>query len=288
MIMKSILDKTYIGVIGKKLLCQLCYCISPTVMGIVLSSSAIKIWILNIVPEYARGLLKTGWIQFFLVVLFALIIPCLVYVLVEYLEFRNKKSGYDTLLYLMSNIDNVVKEKRQRFKEARNSNYKTEGTIFRNISKPRSQIKCLCQAFCLMMQFLTDDEMVKSSILYCKKSTIGDVLAVCGEDSIKCKIEELNNQSLAKEVVDTGKPIIINDTDKSAIFFKPKGCRAKSALALPIFDGNELVFVVCFSSPNKGCFKENRIAKYERIIEEISDRVLLEWHLHELLKMGKQ
>lgn len=57
---------------------------------------------------------------------------------------------------------------------------------------------------------------------------------------------------------------------------------------MPVFDGDELVFVVCFSSPNKSCFKEKRIAKYERIIEEISDRVLLEWHLNELLKMGKQ
>lgn len=188
----------------------------------------------------------------------------------------------------MSNIDNAVKEKRQRYKEARNSKYKTDGTIFRNISKPRDQIKSLCRAFCLMMQFLTNDEMVKSSILYCKNSKIGDVLAVCGEDSIKCKIEELNNKSLAKDVVEKGKSIIINDTDKSELFYKPKGCRAKSALAMPVFDGNELVFVVCFSSPNKSCFKEKRIAKYERIIEEISDRVLLEWHLHELLKMGKQ
>lgn len=58
--------------------------------------------------------------------------------------------------------------------------------------------------------------------LYCKNSKIGDVLAVCGEDSIKCQIEELNNKSLAKDVVDNGKSIIVNDTDKSELFFKPK------------------------------------------------------------------
>lgn len=286
--MKNILDKTYKDIVGKKLLYQIFCCISPTTMGIILSSSATKTWIINNVPEWVKNLLLAEWFQVVLIILFAIIIPCLIYGLIEYLEYKNKRTGYDTLLCLMSNIDNAVKEKRQRYKEARNSKYKTDGTIFRNISKPRDQIKSLCRAFCLMMQFLTNDEMVKSSILYCKNSKIGDVLAVCGEDSIKCKIEELNNKSLAKDVVEKGKSIIINDTDKSELFYKPKGCRAKSALAMPVFDGNELVFVVCFSSPNKSCFKEKRIAKYERIIEEISDRVLLEWHLHELLKMGKQ
>lgn len=193
----------------------------------------------------------------------------------------------------MSNIDNVVKEKRLRYKSVRNSNYKTDGTIFRNISKPRDPIKYLCKAFCVMMRFLTNDEAVKSSILYCKNSKIGEILAVCGEDSLKCNVEEFNNSSLAKDVVEIGKSIIINDTDESEKFYKPKGCKAKSALAMPVFDGDELVFVVCFSSPNKKCFREKELLKYEKIIEEISDRVLLEWHLHELLKkqnmrMGKK
>ncbi len=284
--MKNILEKTFTGVVWKKLMYQLFCCISPTAMGIILSSSPMKKWILGITPEKVKELLTTEWFQVALVILFAIIVPCLVNGLIECLEYRNKKSGYDTLLYLMSNIDNVVKEKRQRYKEVRNSHYKTDGTIFRNISKPRNQIKSLCQAFCLMMQFLTNDEMVKSSIFYCKNSQIGEILAVCGEDSIKCKIEELNNTSLAKDVLEKGKAIIINDTDKSDKFFKPRGCKAKSALAIPVFDGDELIFVVCFSSPNKKCFKKKRIAKYERIIEEISDRVLLEWHLHELLKKG--
>lgn len=286
--MKNILDKTYKSIVGKKLLYQVFCCISPTAMGIILSSSATKTWIINNVPEWMRNLLLAGWFQVVLIILFGIIIPCLISGLIEYLEYKNKRTGYEILLCLMSNIDNAVKEKRQRYKEVRKSKYKTDSTIFRNISKPRDQIRSLCRAFCVMMQFLTNDEMVKSSILYCKNSKIGDVLAVCGEDSIKCQIEELNNKSLAKDVVEKGKSIIVNDTDKSELFFKPKGCRAKSALAMPVFDGNELLFVVCFSSPNKDCFKEKRIAKYEQIIEEISDRVLLEWHLHELLKMGKQ
>lgn len=286
--MKNILDKTYKGVVYKKLLYQVFCCISPTAMGIILSSSATKTWIINIVPERIRNLLLAGWFQVVLIILFGIIIPCLISGLIEYMKYKNKRTGYEILLCLMSNIDNAVKEKRQRFKEVRKSKYKTDSTIFRNISKPRDQIRSLCRAFCVMMQFLTNDEMVKSSILYCKNSKIGDVLAVCGEDSIKCQIEELNNKSLAKDVVEKGKSIIVNDTDKSELFFKPKGCRAKSALAMPVFDGNELLFVVCFSSPNKDCFKEKSIAKYEQIIGEISDRLLLEWHLHELLKMGKQ
>lgn len=142
--MKNILDKTYKDVVGKKLLYQIFCCISPTTMGIILSSSATKTWIINNVPEWVKNLLLAEWFQVVLIILFAIIIPCLVYGLIEYLEYKNKRTGYDTLLCLMSNIDNAVKEKRQRYKEARKSKYKTDGTIFRNISKPRDQIKSLC------------------------------------------------------------------------------------------------------------------------------------------------
>lgn len=76
--MKNILDKTYKGVVGKKLLYQVFCCISPTAMGIILSSSATKTWIINNVPEWMRNLLLAGWFQVVLIILFGIIIPCLI------------------------------------------------------------------------------------------------------------------------------------------------------------------------------------------------------------------
>lgn len=285
--MKSIIDNTFFGYIYKKILYQLLCCISPALMGVIISSTTAKDWILNHVSEDVKSLLTTGWMQIALIIIGSVVIPSVVFVIIERIEFKNKKFGYDTLLYLMSNIDNVVEEKRKRYKKVKELNFKSDGTIFRNISKPQDQIKSLCKAFCLMMRFLTNDDAVKSSIFYCKEMEIGEVLAVCGEDSIKSNLKKLNEKSLAKSVIEDGKAKIINDTDNDECFYKPKGCKAKSALALPVYDGDKLLFVVCFSSPQKGCFEEKKLERYEKIIEEISDRILLEWHLYELLKLGK-
>lgn len=166
--MKNIIKNTFFGFICKKLLYQLLCCISPTLMGLIISSTTAKHWILNHVFEGIKSLLTTGWIQIILIIIGSIVIPIIVFVIIEKIEFKNKKSGYDTLLYLMSNIDNVVEEKRQRYKIVKESNFKGDGTIFRNISKPKDQIKSLCKAFCLMMRFLTNDDGVKSSIFYCK------------------------------------------------------------------------------------------------------------------------
>ena len=108
--MKNILDKTYKDVVGKKLLYQIFCCISPTTMGIILSSSTIKTWIINNVPEWGKNLLLAEWFQVVLIILFAIIIPCLIYGLIEYLEYKNKRTGYDTLLCLMVTTQHPYKK----------------------------------------------------------------------------------------------------------------------------------------------------------------------------------
>lgn len=68
--MKNILVKTYKGVVGKKLLCQVFCSISPTAMGIILSSFATKTLIINNVPKWMGNLLLVGWFQVVLIIFF--------------------------------------------------------------------------------------------------------------------------------------------------------------------------------------------------------------------------
>lgn len=286
--MKNIIRSSNFYIVITKLLVQIICCISPTIIGIVLSLPKAKEWIINHLPKDVGEFLKIGWIQLLLIFISTMIIPCLIYLLVELRNINGRRSGYDTLLCLMSNIDKVVESKRQRFKNARERNYKSDATIFRNITKPREQITSLCEAFCLMMRYLTNDYSVKSSIMLCVNSEISEILAVCGEDTVKCSVAQLNRSSLAKSALTQGRSQIVKNTKRSNVFNKPKGCKAKSALAVPIYDGDKIMFIICFSSVNLRCFKKKSLGIYEKIIEEISDRVLLEWHLYKLLNHYEQ
>lgn len=264
----------------------LCY-ITPTLIGVILSLHSAKEWILQIVPEWLHNILVNGSVQLLIIFLGSVVIPCTIYCFIEYFEFRKRKSGYEILLCLITNIDKAVKLKRQRFRKIRENNYKSDKTIFRSITKPELQIEYLCEAICVIMRLWTNDEEVKSTVFYCKNNKLADVLAVCGEDRIKPNIQELNNKSLAKYALQTRCSQIVNDVDRNNYFIKPCGCKAKSAFIIPIYDGGDAAFVICFTSPNINCFDKKEIKRYEVVIEEISSRMMLEWHLYELLKQGE-
>lgn len=285
--MKNILSQAFGKYIKTKLLMQLLCYITPALMGVILSSYSAKEWILHNIPEWLHNILINGWTQFLLIIIGTVAIPCAIYSLIEYSEFRKRRSGYDILLCLITNIDKAVKLKRQRFRRIRESNYKSDKTIFRSITRPDLQIENLCEAICFIMRLWTKDEEVKSTVFYCKNNKLANVLAVCGEDKIKPKIQELNNKSLAKYALQEGRSQIIDDVDQNEYFIKPYGCKAKSAFIIPIYDGGDAVFVICFTSPNTNCFDKNEMKRYEAVIEEISSRMMLEWHLYELLKQGE-
>lgn len=104
----------------------------------------LKKWILQNVPEWLHYILVNGWIQILLIFLGTVVIPCIIYTLIEYSESRKRKSGYDILLWLITY--KAVKLKRQRLRKIRESNYKSDRTTFRNITKPELQIENLCEA----------------------------------------------------------------------------------------------------------------------------------------------
>ena len=263
----------------------LCY-IVPTLMGVILSSSAAKAWVLSVTPKECAAMLTYGWVQILLILLGTVIVPCLIFICIEYFEFGKRKTGYEILLCLITNIDNVVKEKRARFRRVRESRYRSDQTIFRSITKPMEQIEFLCQAACFIMRLWTNDDEIKCTVFYCKDNKIENILAICGEDKIKVGIPELNKNSLAKKALQDAHSQIIENTEKDDAFIKPRGCKAKSAFVVPVYDGSEAVFVICFSSPNKRCFRMKEQKRYDSVIDEISSRLMLEWHLFELLKQG--
>lgn len=137
-----------------------------------------------------------------------------------------------------------------------------------------------------MMRFLTCNENIKSSIFYCSNNQLEKLFAVCGEDNIKANITDLNNYSLAKNVLIKGESLIVNDTEKAENFHKPKGCCAKAISIFPIYEGNSIIFIICFSSNKKNVFNENNIEQYEKVVSVFSDRIKLEWHLFELLNVN--
>lgn len=284
--MKNLLFQEFGKYIKLKILSQLLCYIVPALIGVILSSSAVKQWILSHVSEWCRTLLVQGWVQFVLVIIGTLIIPCFIYIFIEYNKFQKHKSGYDILLWLITYIDDVVKQKRLRFQKIRENHYKSDQTIFRNITKPEFQLSCLCEALCLIMRYLTNDEEVKSAVFYCANNRLQDILAVCGEDKIKPKISELNKRSLAKYALEKRCSQIVSDTRNDDSFIKPYGCKAKSAFVMPIYNGSDAVFVICFTSPNIDTFNQKGLKKCEFVVEEISSRMILEWHLYELLKQG--
>lgn len=74
----------------------------PALIGVILSSYSAKEWILHNIPEWLHNILVNGWIQFLLIIIGTVVIPCTIYSLIEYSEFRKRKSGYDILLWFIS------------------------------------------------------------------------------------------------------------------------------------------------------------------------------------------
>lgn len=270
--------------IRNKLIQHLYGCLAPTIIGLVLSSSTVKYWILKISPDWFTNILTIGWVQFLIIIFGGMIVPLFIFYKIELSEYNKKKTGYEILLRLISYIDDVVREKRIRFKDVKNNTLKSDSAIFRNITKPQEQISYLCSSLCLMMRYLTNDDYVKSSLIYCNNNKLDRVLAVCGEDEIKSSLQELNKKSLAKKSLDEGNCFLVEDTDKDDTFHKPKGCNAKSAIVFPIYDGARILFILCFTSSKKQVFLLPQIEKYKAIINEFEYRILLEWHLYELLR----
>lgn len=57
--MKNLLFQEFGKYIKLKILSQLLCCIVPVLIGVILSSSAVKQWILNYVSEWCRNLIVT-------------------------------------------------------------------------------------------------------------------------------------------------------------------------------------------------------------------------------------
>lgn len=285
--MKNIKDPDIRKEIKNKLIRQLCVCSIPTIIGFVLSSSTVKRSLLYVLPDWLGNILVIWWVQFLIIIVAGLFVPMSIIYINEVSGYYKKKAGYEILLSLISHIDAVVEKKRLRFKGIKENSPKSDSAVFRKITKPDEQISVLCSSLCSMMRFLTNNNNVKSSLFLCRNGIINSVLAVCGEDEIKSSIEELNKNSLAKKALDEGRYILVEDTDNDESFYKPKGCNAKSAVVFPIFDGGRILFVLCFTSSQKNIFLLSDVRNYNAIIDEFKYRILLEWHLYELLHRNK-
>lgn len=259
--------------------CGLC----PAFLGGVLSSSMAKTWIITNSPSFLRNLLCNGIFQLIIILIVCIAIPCFIIASIENNSFKENKSGYDTLLNLLTDIDDVVDEKRNRFKRVREKMPKSDATIFKSITKPLEQIARQSKALCDVMRYITND-LLKSTTFYVNDNRIVRSLAVIGESDIKSDINKLNKKSIAREVLNSGKCILENDIEKSKhAFYSPKGSTIQSIFVYPVFEGSDIRFLLCFTSKNKNAFNAKDVEKYSTIITEFTKRMLLEWHLFHLV-----
>lgn len=280
--MKSVKDIEKHLVLKKviqQVFCGLC----PAFLGVVLSSSMAKTWILTNSPLFLKNLFCNGKFQLIIILVVCIAIPCIIIASIESSSFKKNKSGYDILLNLLNDIDDVVDEKRDRFKRVREEMPKSDATIFKSITKPLEQIAKQSKALCDVMRYMTND-LLKSTTFYVNGNNIVRSLAVIGEGDIKPDINELNSKSIAREVIDSGKCILENNIEKAKHdFYAPKGSTIKSIFVYPVFEGKDIRFLLCFTSKNKDAFNNKDIDKYTTVISEFTKRMLLEWHLFHLV-----
>ena len=257
---------------------------APTTLGIILSSARAKSFIYINSCETLQSLYKENWFQFVTIIIIAIFVPTILNYWIEYRKYRSQNNAYELLLNVITNLDNVVEYKRNRFRNVKKQHLRSAGAVFNNITRPGEQIIQICKALCIVMKKITKEDDLKSAIFYCKDNKVHSLMAVFGEDEIKVTIDQLNEKSIAKKCIAEGNPLIINDTEKESDFYKPQGCQAKSIFVVPIYDGAKIVFLISFSSTNKSCFDNKHLNLYNKIIEEYSSRILLEMHLLDLLK----
>ena len=205
------------------------------------------------------------------------------------LESRN--NIYKRLLVV---LNQVLELKRKRFKGFLDG-YKSEKIndydIFENITQPLAQMVKIFEGISYNFSKHCNNENIKISIIKCKNNRLHNY-TYHSDDLPNIDVTELQKQkSTAKQVLATKKMIIIESTEKCGkIWYYSNNSEIKSLICYPVKVGSVIEYIISVSSKTIDEFKVKERSTYELILDELSNRIILEHYLEQIkdIKNGQK
>ena len=216
---------------------------------------------------------------------FIFLVPFIVHNL-KWFQIENNISEENKFLKrIMHGISTVVDSKKKRFHTFKNKNLGNSGAYFQEITQPEMQIANICTTVTNIFKSITDEDKIKLTLISCKEKHLSSYSYMSDESSSVDILDLDIHNSTAREAMKKQKMFVIEDVDRitgKIPFWKAPNSKIKSLIAYPICCGASTVFVLCIAAKNARTFKKEETKKYNFLLEEFSQRILLESYLLEI------
>ena len=217
--------------------------------------------------------------QILLIILIVIIIPILI--TIRTINKDNKKDKQfknlnDCLKLLNVCIDDVVKTKTKRFVDYANNETLQKEKIFLDITRPDIQMTQIISQLNIFFRMKYQDETINVNLLKVQdRNRIEHFVSLSGQktdDSILCKKE-----STAKACFNSKEICIIENTDKEhSHFVQSDNKKIKSIICYPIQIDSKVKYIISITSSRTKTFKKSQKELYEYVLEQFSNRIILE------------
>lgn len=218
-------------------------------------------------------------------IIFIFIVPFIVHNIKWFQTETNLLEENKFLKRIMHGISTVVDNKKNRFHKSKNKNLEKSGAYFQEITQPEMQIANICTTVANIFKSLTDENKIKLTLISCKEKHLSSYSYMSDESSSVDILDLDTHTSTAREAMRKQKMYVIEDVErikKENPFWKAPNSKIKSLIAYPICCGGTTVFVLCIAAKTARTFKEEESKRYSFLLEEFSQRILLESYLLEI------
>lgn len=214
-----------------------------------------------------------------------LIIPFLIHNAKWFKDESALSKENEILIKILHGISLIVNNKKKRFFNSKNKNFENSLDYYLDITQPEIQIGGICDTITNLFKSITNEDSIKLTLISCKDNKLDSYLVMPDENS-SVNLDDLNNhKSTARHVMKNKKICIIEDVQnlkKSTPFWKSSNLKIKSLIAYPICCGSNTTFVMCISAKKINVFTNKDSDKYQFLLNEFSQRILLESYLLEI------
>lgn len=197
-------------------------------------------------------------------------------------------SELDTrILIALNNALNVKVESYRTVLMERKKQYFDDARVFRLVADPDKHVHSLSENLLTLFKDLHRDIDLKLTAVLCENNILSKFVYHSDYEP-KIEVTHLKDKdSTAKASLKIKQSIIIEDIDKpnGLPFFNGISdpmSNIKCIYCCPIYKSKEVNFMLCFSSPEKKALKAENKQLYDQIIDQFSNRYLLEWYLYKI------
>jgi hypothetical protein len=263
----------------------------PTFIPIFYTVDVIRNNVVSFLKNYVNIvylLLHPTWVQILVIFAVFFVIPLMKLYRVQKNSEIMKSS--EEMLSLLASISLVVGEKQRRFFNWSQQNETEPSKIFFNITQPIVQINKIVVGIQMFFQEVLNDKSLECYLLNIENGDVSSMKAhTCCSGKPKIEASFIKSNSYVKNCLTKNCVAIAENVDENKVdtlFNQGEIGKIRSALCFPVKDGCNVLYL-CVVSSEKCTIKNDQKRLFSYVLEQFSQRILLESYLEKLLEKTK-